>query len=152
MRKILLIIGMLLFSFSAKANLVYQGAYNPNMNLQEYFSAEDEDYSKSIIYVFFNNNPCYECPQTIELIEQIYNQNYADEYSLFLINYQNDQEYNFIATYNLSQPLEVVMVRVNDGAAFGYKKIENLQNQISDTVSFENYFKSQVNSFLGNNE
>lgn len=69
---------------------------------------------------------------------------------MFLINYENDQENNFIETYNLSQPLEVVLVRINDGAAFGYKKLENLQNMISDPVSFDDYLSEQINSFLGN--
>ena len=33
----------------------YQGEYNQNQTLREYFAAEDENYNKSIIYVFYNN-------------------------------------------------------------------------------------------------
>lgn len=101
-----------------------------------YFDEAYPNYDKPIIYVFFNNDPCFQCPQTIELIEQVYNRNYQNEYSLFLINYQNDDEYNFIETYDLNQPLEVVLVDVADGQSIGYKKLENLQNQISDPGQF----------------
>ncbi len=130
--------------------LTYEGEYNSNQNLSEYFAEAYPNYNKPIIYVFFNNDPCYQCPQTIELIEQVYNQNYQNEYSLFEINYENDNEYNFIETYNLSQPLEVVLVNVEDGEALGYKKLENLENQISDPTSFSENLQYQINSFFGN--
>ena len=117
-------------------------------NLQEYFDEAYPNYDKPIIYVFFNNDPCFQCPQTIELIEQVYNRNYQNKYSLFLINYQNDDEYNFIETYDLNQPLEIVLVDVADGQSIGYKKLENLQNQISDPVSFSENLQYQINSFF----
>ncbi len=147
--RILLLLGLLLGSGAAWAQPVYEGGYNPDQNLSEYFSEAYPNYDKSIIYVFFNNNPCYDCPQAIELLEQLYQQNYQNQYSLLMINYENDDEYDFIETYQLSQPLEVVLVRVNDGAVFGYKKIENLENMVSDPVSFNEYVSSQINGFLG---
>lgn len=128
----------------------YEGGYNPSQSLEEYFAASDENENKSIIYVFFNNEPCENCAQAIELIENIYNDYYADEYSLFLINYAEDGDYNFIETYNLSQPLEVVLVRINDGASFGFQKIEDLQNQVDDSAIFTSNFTNEVNDFLGN--
>lgn len=153
MKKFILIISWLFISFPVLAQSgqpEYQGEYNPNQNMQEYFQAAYPNYDKSIIYVFFNNNPCYQCPQAIEMIEQIYNQNYSNLYSLMLINYQNDREYNFIETYHLSRPLEVVLVKVDDGGVFGYKKLEDLNDMTSDSVSFTEYFTNQVNNFLSN--
>lgn len=147
-----LVLGLFLWTSAASAQEPqYQGGYNPNQNLQEYFNEAYPNYNKSIIYVFFNNSPCYECPQTIDLIEKIYDRYYAQDYSFFIINYNNDDEYNFIETYNLNQPLEVVLVRINDGASDGYKKLEGLQYQISDPVSFTDNFTAEINSFLGNN-
>lgn len=140
---------MLALALPLHAQLNYQGEYNSNQNMQEYFSEAYPNYDKSIIYIFFNNNQCYQCPETIAMIENVYNQNYASEYNLFVINYQNDQEYNFIQTYNLSQPLEVVLVQVDDGQTLGYKKLENLQNNISDPETFSRDLRYQINSFLG---
>ena len=87
---------------------------------------------------------------TIDLIEKIYKSYYADNYSLFIINYQAENEYNFIETYQLRQPLEIVLVRINDGAVFGYQKIRKLQEEIYDPISFTQNFKFRVNEFLGN--
>ena len=150
MKKYLFLLAAVFYSFAAAAQPVYEGGYNPEQNMNEYFQEANANYDKSIIYVFFNNNPCYQCPQTIDMIEEIYNQYYKNQYSLLLINYENDQEYNFIETYNLSKPLEVVLVRVDDGATFGYKKLDNLSDMTSDPTSFSEYFKNQVNEFLGN--
>lgn len=124
--------------------------YMPNQVSEEYFSESEINYDKSIIYIFFNNEPCYTCAQTISMIEEVYNENFIDEYNLFMINYQNDQENNFIEMYNLSLPLEVVLVRIDDGAAFGYRKLDNLTNMISDPISFSEYFTEEVENFLGN--
>lgn len=150
MKKYLFLLAAVFYSFAAAAQPVYEGGYNPEQNMNEYFQEANANYDKSIIYVFFNNNPCYQCPQTIDMIEEIYNQYYKNQYSLLLINYENDQEYNFIETYNLSKPLEVVLVRVDDGATFGYKKLDNLSDMTSDPTSFSEYFQNQVNEFLGN--
>ena len=84
------------------------------------------------------------------ILEKLYYEKYADEYDLYIIDYQNDHEYNFISTYNLSQPLEVVLVRIQDGSSFGYEKIENLQNRIYDKIAFDDYIEYRINSFLRN--
>ena len=128
----------------------YQGEYNPNQTLQEYFAEEDENYNKSIIYVFYNNDYCYGCPQAMAMLENLYQNKYANKYSLFMINYQDDDEYNFITTYDLTRPLEVVLVKINDGNALGYEKIENLQDITSDKISFDDYVSYKIDSFLGN--
>ena len=148
MKKIIILITLLWCGF-AYAELQFQDNDNSNIDLQEYFAESRPNYNKSIIYIFYNNNPCENCAQAIELIEQAYNQNFANNYSLLLIDYQDDREYNFIENYNLSRPLEVVLQRVDDGATFGFKKLENLQNQTSDPISFQENFINEVNNFLG---
>lgn len=133
-----------------KAELTYQGEFDPNISLQEYFDRAYPQPDKSIIYVFYNdvNMSCQNCAQTIDLIENIYNENYKNTYNLYIINYEEDQDYNFIQTYQLSKPLEVVLVRVDDGAEFGFRKLENLNYQISDPISFADNLKFQIDSYL----
>jgi len=148
--KIFLLTAALLTATSAQAQpLQFEGTYNPDTPLQEYFAEEDQNYKKSIIYVFYNNESCYGCPQTIAELENIYNEYYKDDYSFFIINYEEDEEYNFAQAYKLSQPLEVVMVKIQDGASFGYEKLTGLQNRVSDPLSLSEYFRYRVNSFLG---
>lgn len=151
MKHIWLCLCLLCLSFPTAAQVENTDGYGPNQNLQEYFDESNANYNKSIIYIFFNNQPCYTCAQAISMIEQVYDKNFINQYNLFMINYQNDQENDFISTYNLNQPLEVVLVRINDGASFGYKKLENLEDMISDPVSFDEYLINQINGFLGNN-
>ena len=133
------------------AELSYQGEFNPEMSMPEYFDAAYPQPEKSIIYVFYNdvNMTCQNCPETIALIEDVYNRYYQNDYNLFVIDYGNDSEYNFIQTYQLNQPLEVVLVKVDDGAQFGWKKINNLNYQTSDQTSFSDNLQYQINSFLG---
>jgi len=128
-----------------------QQNYTGNDAINEYFAQSPNNRNKSIIYVFYNNEPCAACPQTIDLIEKIYNSYYKNDYSLFLVDYQAASEYNFTASYDLRQPLEVVLIRINDGAVFGFKKLLQLQDEISDPISFTQNFRFQINEFLGNN-
>ena len=130
------------------AELYYEGGYNPNQTLQQQLAEDNPRYPRPIIFVFYDNNPCYECPQTIELIENIYNKYFADQYDFYIINYQDDENYNFIQNYNLSLPLEVVLQRVEDGQMTAFRKLEYLQNQISDPVSFSENLQYQINSVL----
>ncbi len=133
------------------AELYYEGGYNPNQTLQQQLAEDNPQYPRPIIFAFYNNNPCNDCPQTIELIENIYNQYYANNYDFYIINYQDDEDYNFIQNYNLSQPLEIVLQQVEDGQMTNFRKLEYLQNQISDPISFSDNFRYQVNSFFENN-
>ncbi len=136
----------------AQAELYYEGGYNPNLTLQQQLAADNPYYPRPIIFVFYNNNQCYECPQTIELIENTYNANYQGTYDFYIINYQEDLNYNFTQNYNLSQPLEVVLQQVEDGQMTNFRKLEYLQNQISDPTSFSDNLTYQINSFLGEEE
>ncbi|MBR2034385.1 MAG: hypothetical protein IKA03_06930 [Alphaproteobacteria bacterium] len=148
--KFIAFITALFFTISAYAQVQPTDGYMPSQDIEPYFEGDETNYNKSIIYIFFNNEPCYTCASAIEMIEEIYDRNFIDEYNMFMINYQNDSEDDFISTYSLSEPLEVVLVRMDDGAAFGYRKLENIQDMTSDPVSLEDYFVNQVNEFLGN--
>ena len=117
---------------------------------EEYFQSQNQSPYKSRIYVFFNNQPCPQCPQTIDMIEEVYNQNFLNNYELFLINYGEDNNAGFIETYGLSNPLEVVMVDMENGEEQGYQKIEGLQDMTPNPQAFDEYFITQVNGYLGN--
>lgn len=153
MKKILsLIFVMSAMAFSAAAQLQFEGVNPQDMSLQEYFAAENQNYNKSIIYIFYNGNECYQCPQTIAMTEQIYNQYYAGRYSMFVIDYANDDEYNFIQAYHLNEPLAIVLVRVEDGQSVGWHKISNPQNMIEAPEDYTQYLTEEINNYLGFSE
>ena len=128
---------------------VYEGGYNPNLTFEQYEELAYPKPEQSQIFIFTNGNPCYGCEQTINLITQIYNENYQNLYQLQQVNYQTDTEYNYQQTYNLSQPLEIVLVKNQDGQNLGYRKLDNLLPEYDDPVSFEDDFINDVNSYLG---
>jgi len=117
---------------------------------EEYYQRMNTSPDKSQIYIFFNNQPCPNCPQAIEMIEEAYNQNYLNNYELFLINYAEDANSGFIEEYNLSNPLEVVMVDVQNATPTGFQKIEGLQNMTANPSAFNEFFTTQVNGYLQN--
>lgn len=131
------------------SQLIYQGSYNPDLSFNQYLEAAYPKPQKSIIYVFTSNSQCYGCPQTINLLQQYYDQLYTNIYDFQIINYQQDKEYNYIQAYQLSSPLEIVLVKVQDGEQTGYKKLHNLQFQYDDPISFRETFEMDVNSYLG---
>jgi len=140
---------MILSVSTARAQPAFEGNFPPGQPLQEYFAAEDENYNKSIIYIFYNNDECYQCPQTIELTEQIFNRYYNGRYSLFVINYAEDDMYNFAGAYRLDAPLSIVLVKISDGESLGWQKIDNPQNLIEATEDYTQYLTERINNFLG---
>ena len=115
---------------------------------EEYYQRINASPDKSRIYVFFNNQPCQNCPEAIEMIEEAYNQNYLNNYELFLINYAEDKNSGFIEEYDLTNPLEVVMVDIENATPQGYQKIEGLQNMTGNPQAFNEFFTTQVNGYL----
>ncbi len=145
MKKFLMILILVFgaFDVSAQDNMLQME------NEEQYFQANNQNVDKSIIYVFFNNHPCPTCPQAIDMIEETYNNNFLNNYTLLMIDYSEDNNAGFVQTYGLSQPLEVVMVEVADGEFQGYRKIEGLEYMTGDPQAFSEYFYNQVQGYLG---
>jgi len=152
MKKILFAILVLtIMIYPVVAKLTFNsGEYPLGEPIQEYFAAENQNYNKSIIYIFFNNNQdCYDCQQAIELTEQVYNEYYQGKYLFFAINYEEDNEYDFSSAYKLNAPLSVVLVKIQYGNVLGYKKISNPQNMIQLGEDYILYLKQQIDEYLG---
>lgn len=147
--RLLLLIFVLCTATPAQSQLIYQGKYNPNQTLQQYFAAEDLQLQRSVIFVFYSGTPCYDCQQAADLIYQVYNHYYGDLYDLKYVNYETDTRYNYMQAYDLKEPFVVVLLKVEYGDINGYKKIYNLPEYVSDPVSFSIYFRNKVNNFLG---
>ena len=120
---------------------------NPDY-LQQYVEADPQNWNKSIIYVFYNNNLCDGCAAAMGMIYNIYEQNYSNQYSYFEINYEDPGEFNFQTDFDLTQPLNIVLVRVRDGLNMGSYKIENPQIWMSDPSYFTQNIITQINNFF----
>ena len=95
--------------------------------------------------IFYNTlNPCLTCNQTINLIINILRSNYKERLHAYLINLKYHPE--FYPVFNLKGPLNLVIIPINDGTSFGYKKLSNPQSAIYDPISFKN----QITEFIDN--
>ncbi len=146
----IVVLFLLTTAYPMHAKLIFNGAEYPlNEPLKEYFAAEDQNYNKSVIYIFFNNyQNCDNCQQAIELTEQVYNEYYNGKYSMFVINYEEDNEYDFASAYKLGEPLSIVLVKIQDGVVLGYQKISDPQNIISLGEDYITYLRQQIDSYF----
>ncbi|MBQ8481709.1 MAG: hypothetical protein IJ532_04180 [Alphaproteobacteria bacterium] len=148
LKKISLIVTVLglMVSFPAEAQYVNLSGNNPDIT--EYVESNEDNWNKSIMYVFYSNEPCAQCSQAMGMIYDIYEEYFINQFNLFEINYTNEDEYGMQESYNLSQPLSVVLVRINDGMSRGYYKIENPQFWVNDPYYFKERLLSEINNFL----
>lgn len=141
-----------LFLLCTLSLVTYQGlAYNDfddSPSMQEYFSASPENENKPIMYIFYLDSDCYMCAQTIALTEEIYNKYYQNALSLFVINYEEDEGSSFAEAYELTDPMDIVLLEVQDGQSYGYKKIRNPQYQMVTPQDYERFLSVQLNEFL----
>lgn len=128
------------------AQFIDSSGYTPY--IKQYVEEDENNWNKSIIYVFYNNSPCAHCAEAMGLLFDIYQQNYSNDFSYFEINYQETGEFAFTTAYFLDQPLSVVLVRINDGMSRGYYKINNPQQWLSDKLFFTEQITTAINNFL----
>lgn len=129
-----------------KAQYVYTSGNNPD--IQQYVQASPDNWDKSIIYVFYSNQPCPLCAQAMGMIYDIYEEYFTNQFNIFEINYDDNDEFGMRLSYDLNQPLSVVLVRIQDGMSRGYVKIDNPQYFVNDPNYFNQNLITQINNFL----
>ena len=97
-----------------------------------------------IFYDSANSNP--ENTPAINLIINILRNNYQGQIHVYLIDINRHPE--FISAFNLSTTLNLVLIRISDGASFGYKKITDLTAGINDIPSYTQMLTEKIDNFL----
>ncbi len=98
--------------------------------------------------IFYNSaNTCEHCPEAINMLISVLKQNYRGRLHAYLIDVQKKPE--FIDAFRLSGPLNLVVIRISDGAAFGYDKMSGLQSRIGSPEDFSRAVTEFINNFLG---
>lgn len=115
-------------------------------NLQNlYQNPEGKRLPEAII--FYNSaNPCFGCQQAINMAVRVLRKNYRGRMHAYLIDAAKHPE--FISTFKLRGPLSLVLVRISDGASFGYAKISGLQSETGDADAFTALITEKVGNFL----
>lgn len=148
LKKICMILMALWLGLGWSAEAQYVNLSGNNPDIAEYVDSDFNNWYKSIMYIFYSNEPCAQCSQAMGMIYDIYEEYYINQFNLFEINYTDEDEYGMQESYNLSQPLSVVLVRIQDGQARGYYKIDNPQYFVNDPYYFKERLLTEINNFL----
>ena len=119
-----------------------------NQFIRQYVEAAPQNWDTPIMFVFYDDEYCVECAAAIRLIYNIYQENYADSIQFFEIDYALEDEFQLKLTYDLTQPLSIVVVRIRDGMAQGFYKIDNPQFWMNDPYYFREKIINGINNFL----
>ena len=119
-----------------------------NPAITQYVAANEDNWNKSIMYVFYSDQPCPLCSEAMGQIYDIYEEYFTNQFNLFEIDYTAEDEFGMQESYDLSQPLSIVLVRIQDGQSRGYYKIDNPQDFINDEFYFKQRLLTEINNFL----
>lgn len=148
-KKIIFLLLFLLCLASRIASAQYVDLSGTTGFIRQYVEESPENWNTPILFVFYNGNDyCQTCPKAISMIYDLYAQNFSDKMNIFEIDYSSDDEFNMRIAYELSQPLSIVVVRINDGLSRGYYKIDNPQDMIDDPFYFNENITERINNFL----
>lgn len=148
LKKIYLFLTAFIITGVFSANAQYVNLQGNNPDITEYVQANQENWDKPIMYVFYSNQPCPLCSQAMGMIYNIYEEYFLNQFSYFEIDYTDEDEFGMQMSYNLNQPLSVVLVHISDGMSRGYYKIDNPQYWVQNPQYFKQRLLSQINNFL----
>lgn len=98
--------------------------------------------------IFYSSaNTCQNCHQAIDMLISVLRKNYQGKLHAYLIDTARHPE--FISAFRLSGPLTLVIIRISDGAAFGFDKLAGLQSQTENPQAFARRVIEFINNFLG---
>ena len=141
-----------LMILNVQAQTAFDESFADNEPLQEYFAADADNENKSIIYLFYNGERCFDCLQAIEMVENLYNEEYAELYSLFVIDYTQDDGFDYAQAYDLFAPFVVVLVKIQNGEMLGYRKLNDIHVQAGNTEFYARYLSEEIDNFLGSSD
>ena len=118
-----------------------------SLSLQDLYINPVSQKLPEAIILYSSDNPCEHCDTAINMLIDTLRQNYKDKLHAYLINLAQHPQY--IPAFKINAPLTLVIVRISDGAAFGFEKLEGLQSEIGDRTAFNNRVYEFINNFLG---
>jgi len=121
--------------------------YAQSLSLQDLYINPVSQKLPEAIILYSTDNPCENCNAAIDMIIDTLRQNYKNKLHAYLINLAEHPEY--IHAFKIDAPLTLVIVRISEGTAFGYEKLEGLQSYTNDANTFNNRVCQFINNFLG---
>ncbi|MCM1323633.1 MAG: hypothetical protein NC218_05685 [Acetobacter sp.] len=110
-----------------------------------YTNPEGKHLSEAIIF-YSSANTCQNCHKAIDMMIAVLKENYQGKLHAYLIDTARHPE--FISAFHLTGPLNLVIIRISDGAAFGYRKLSGLQSRTGNSKAFTRRITEFINNFL----
>ena len=103
--------------------------------------------TKSEVVLFYNSTvPCENCSKAITETKNLIADKYPEQFEFYTINLAQYPAFkNF---FNLFSPLSLVLIKIEDGASLGYKKMENIQYKIEEPITYQQQIDEFINNFL----
>lgn len=117
-----------------------------DVTLEEVYTNPPPNSLSQALIIYNSANPCYKCDQTITALNNILNTKYQNRLNTHLINIQSNPQFGDF--FHIDAPLTLVIIRINDGAAFGYRKLTGLQSEIDDLSRLTERIEQFINNFL----
>ena len=93
-------------------------------------------------------NPCENCDKAINMIINTLKTHYSKKLHAYLIDTNYHPE--FMSAFKAYAPLTLVIIRISDGAAFGYNTLFGLQSLVDNKQDFSRRIIDFINNFLDN--
>ncbi|MBO5441589.1 MAG: hypothetical protein J6A09_03390 [Alphaproteobacteria bacterium] len=120
-------------------------AANP-LSLQSLYTNPENKTLPEVIIFHNSANPCENCEKAINMLISVLRKNYSGKIRAYLLDEERHPE--FISAFQLKAPLTLVVIRISDGASFGYAKLEGLQSDIYDKQQFSKKITQFIDNFL----
>ena len=103
---------------------------------------------KNELIIFYNSlRPCFNCPKIVSNLINIIKQNYTSKnFSFYLIDLKLHP--HFIPIFNLTSPLNLVAIRIQDGSPSGYQKLPYPILNQNDLISLSQTITEFINIFF----
>lgn len=111
-----------------------------------YTNPEGKKLPEAVIF-YSSADTCENCHQAIDMLIAVLKQNYQGKLHAYLIDTAQHPE--FITAFRLSGPLTLVIIRISDGAAFGFDKLAGLQSRTGNPQAYARRITEFINNFLG---
>lgn len=133
----ILIIGILLHTSTYAAPATLESLYtNP----------KGKRLPEAVIF-YSTANTCENCHNTIDNLIKVLRTNYQGKLHAYLIDTARHPE--FISAFKLKGPLNLTIIRINDGVAFGYQTLSGIESLTPNLMSFSRRITEFINNFLG---
>ncbi|MBR2274409.1 MAG: hypothetical protein IJ864_06270 [Alphaproteobacteria bacterium] len=90
---------------------------------------------------------CENCSRAINMLVATLKQNYRHRLHAYLIDTKKAPQ--FAVAFSADAPITLVIVRISDGASFGYQKLSGLQSLTDNPSIFSRRIVEFINNFLG---